>query len=597
MSTPDSFFSSAHVAERVAALRAVMAEEGIDVYLVPRGDMFRGEQVPANAERLAFLTGFTGSAGLAVVGRERAALFVDGRYTLQAPTQTDGAVFEVVTVGRADLPAEIRDFLPDGGMLGYDPMLFSPREVEKLRELTNNHLGLAARDNLIDRIWTEGREVSGPSVIEILGDNRTGRSTEAKLDALRAEMAEKGADAAFLGLPDSVCWLFNIRGHDMPQIPVVLAFALVRREGRPTLFLNTTELGGDVERLSDLVDFADLPAVMAHLVELGDAGKTVWIDPQFSPAAIADKLSEHGGHPLFARDPVIVPKSRKNDVEMAGMRQAQAHDALAMVKFLAWLDKTAPEGQLTEIGIAERLLAFRAENEGFIEVSFDTIAGAGPNGAIVHYHATEETSRTLVPGELLLVDSGGQYESGTTDTTRTMATGPVTEEQKDRFTRVLKGMIGISMARFPKGASGAQLDVLARNALWQAGLDYAHGTGHGVGHYLSVHEGPIGISPRAAEPLAAGNVISNEPGYYKEGAYGIRIENLVHLVESADFEGFLEFETLTYIPIDRRLIDPGLLTDAERDWLNAYHKQTFDRLADQLDDGLRAWLAAATAPL
>jgi Xaa-Pro aminopeptidase len=402
-----------------------------------------------------------------------------------------------------------------------------------------------------------------------------------------------------LTLPESICWLFNMRGRDVPNTPFVLSFAIVPQKGKPTLYLDKPRIDGALKTaLEGNAKLADKAALVAALRQLGAADKRVLIDPASVPAAIASTLSGAGAALVEKRDPVLLPKSRKNDAEIGGMREAHLIDGVAMAKFLCWFDAEAPKGELTEIGIVTALEAFRREEPSLADVSFDTISGSGPNGAIVHYRVTTETDRRLNLGELMLVDSGAQYLSGTTDITRTLFTGKASAEEKDRYTRVLKGMIGIATARFPRGTSGAQLDTLARQHLWQAGVTYNHGTGHGVGAFLSVHEGPIGISSRYTLPLEPGMILSDEPGYYKEGAYGIRIENLVMVIESPVGGGrFLEFETLTLAPIDTRLIDIALLTSAERDWLNAYHKRVFREIGALVKGEVKAWLKQATAAI
>jgi Xaa-Pro aminopeptidase len=585
----------AAVAARVAALRVELEAEGLDAFLVPRADAHRNESVPATEARLAISSAFTGSAGLAIVGRKRAGLFVDSRYTLQAPRQTDTKVFEVFESPPAALAAEIGRFVPKGGTIGYDPWLHTPSEIRDLAQKLDGKAQLIASVNLVDRIWAV-RPATPHSQIEFLGDNRAGKPAAQKLEELRAALAAENADAVVLTLPESTCWLFNMRGRDTPNTPFVLGFAIVPRRGAPTLFLDRERIDAPLraalEGVAKLADRRTLPAALARL---GSAGRQVMLDPATAPKAIADALTEAGATLIEKRDPVLLPKSRKNDAEIGGMREAHLLDGIALAKFLAWFDAEAPKGALTEIAVVTALEAFRREEPSCVDASFDTIAGAGPNGAIVHYRVTRDTDRRLNPGELMLIDSGAQYLSGTTDITRTISTGPVTPEQKDRYTRVLKGMIGIAMARFPRGTSGAQIDILARQHLWQAGLTYNHGTGHGVGAFLSVHEGPVGISPRYTVPLEPGQIISDEPGYYKEGAYGIRIENLVMVVQSSVGDGkYLEFETLTLAPIDTRPIDPGLLTAAERDWLNAYHRRVFKELSPHLDTSVKSWLAEAT---
>ena len=587
----------ATVAPRLAALRAAMAEAGVDAFLVPRGDAHRGESVPAGEARLAYLTGFTGSAGLAIVGPTGAGLFVDSRYTLQAPAQTDTSQITVHEWLGAGYAPDLANYVPKGGTLAYDPWLHTPGEVRSLTELLGEHCTLLPHANLVDAIWAD-RPGAPVSPIEFLGHNRAGQTAGDKIIAIQASLTTDRADAAVLTLPESICWLLNMRGRDVPNTPVVLGFAIVPRTGQPTLYLDPAKITDALRSaLRDVAQIADSATLTADLAALGAAGKAVLIDPATAPAAIATTLGQAGARLIEKRDPVLLPKARKNQAELAGMREAHTLDGVALAKFLAWFDNTAPGGTLTEIAIVTALEAFRREEESCVDASFDTISGAGPNGAIVHYRVTTKTDRRLDPGELMLVDSGAQYLSGTTDITRTLFTGAATPQQRDRFTRVLKGMIAISTARFPQGTSGAQLDILARQFLWQDGVTYNHGTGHGVGAYLGVHEGPIGISSRYTTPLEAGNVISNEPGYYQAGAYGIRIENLIVVRPSEQFPGYLEFETITLAPIDTRLIDPGLLTDAERDWLNAYHQRVFDEIGPRLDDAVRAWLKSATAPI
>ena len=583
-----------NVAPRLKALRAAMAKAGVDGFLVPRADAHRGESVPASEARLAYLTGFTGSAGIAMVGKKKAGLFIDSRYTLQAPAQTDTAKVSVQEVLQGGLPVEIGDYVPKGGTIRYDPWLHTPGEIRDLQAKLGKRAKLMPGPNLIDAIWSD-RPGAPVSAIEVLGHNRAGKTAPDKIADIQASLANDGADAAVLTLPESICWLFNIRGRDVPNTPFVLGFAVVPRKGEPSLYLDpakiTPELSKALDGVAKVVSSKNLPNALA---KLGKDKKAVLIDPATAPEAIAATLKSAGAALIEKRDPVLLPKSRKNEAELAGMREAHKLDGAALAKFLAWFDDQAPSGTLTEIGIVTALEAFRREDETCVDASFDTISGAGGNGAIVHYRVTDKTDRVLKPGELMLVDSGAQYLSGTTDITRTMATGPATDEQRDRFTRVLKGMIAISMARFPKGTSGAQLDVLARQFLWQDGVTYNHGTGHGVGAYLGVHEGPIGISPRYTLPLEVGNVLSNEPGYYKTGEYGIRIENLIVVVESAK-PGFLEFETLTLAPIDRRLVDVGMLTAGERDWLNAYHQRVWAEIGPGVTGAVKEWLKGATA--
>lgn len=585
------------VAPRLAALRQAMQKAGIDSFLVPRADAHRGESVPESDARLAYITSFTGSAGLAIVGPDSAGLFVDSRYTLQAPAQTDTTQVTVHETSQGGMSPDIKLYVPKGGTLAYDPWLHTPGEVRDLNEKLAGHARIVPHANLIDAIWDD-RPAPPVSPIEFLGHNRSGRTAEDKIAYLRDVLAAEGADATVLTLPESICWLFNMRGRDVPNTPFVLGFAIVHKSGAPTLYLDAAKITPELEKALDgIATIAPATELTAALRQLGaDAGKVI-IDPQTAPAAIADTLNEAGASLVEKRDPVLGPKSRKNDAELAGMREAHKLDGVAMAKFLAWFDSEAPKGELTEIGIVTALESFRREEESCIDASFDTISGAGPNGAIVHYRVTTKTDRRLNAGEIMLVDSGAQYLSGTTDITRTLSTGPATAEQKDRYTRVLKGMIAISTARFPLGTTGAQIDTLARQFLWQAGVSYSHGTGHGVGAFLGVHEGPVGIAPRYTAPIEAGNVLSNEPGFYKTGEFGIRIENLIVVKPADDFPGFLDFETITLAPIDTRLIDMALMTKDERDWLNAFHARIWSEIGPLVEGPVKDWLKGATQPI
>ncbi|KQT44743.1 X-Pro aminopeptidase [Devosia sp. Leaf420] len=582
------------VAPRLAALRQAMKAAGVDYFLVPRADAHRGESVPASEARLAYLTGFTGSAGLALVGTKDAHLFVDSRYTLQAPAQTDAALVNVHEV--ASLAIDAKDYVKKDSIVAYDPWLHTPGEVRDLTEKLKGHAKVVAHDNLIDVVWDD-RPAPPAGQIEILGHNRAGKSAADKIADLQKTLSDDGADAVVFTLPESICWLFNIRGRDVPNTPFVLGFAVVPKKGEPTLFLDPAKVTPELENALDgIAEIEPAKKLTKTLEKLGKNGKAVLVDPASAPIAIADTLRDAGAQLIEKRDPVLLPKSRKNEAELAGMREAHKLDGVALAKFLHWFDSEAPKGELTEIGIVTALEAFRREEESCVDASFDTISGAGPNGAIVHYRVSTKTDRRLNAGEIMLVDSGAQYLSGTTDITRTLFTGSATAEQKDRYTRVLKGMIAISMARFPRGTSGAQIDVLARQFLWADGVSYSHGTGHGVGAYLGVHEGPVGISSRYTLPIEVGNVLSNEPGYYKAGEYGIRIENLI-VVKESDFAGFLEFETLTLAPIDKRLIDLSLLTDAERAWLNAFHQQIWAEIGPRVTGDVKAWLEEAIAAI
>ncbi|MDB5540138.1 MAG: Xaa-Pro aminopeptidase [Devosia sp.] len=584
------------VAPRLRALRAQMREAGVDAFLVPRTDAHRGEMVPESEARLAYVTSFTGSAGLAIVGSRKAALFVDGRYTLQAPAQTDTKLVSVIEATQGGYSPRIAEFVPKGGKVGFDPWLHTPSEILDLEKKLAGKATLVPTSNLVDRMWQD-RPAPPNGPIEFLGNNRAGKTAPEKLAEIRATMGEDDADALVLTVPESINWLFNLRGRDVPHVPVVLCFALVPKTGMPTLFFDKQKITPELRHgLEGLAKVADVATMIAALRKLGAGDKRVMLDPATVPVAVAQAISGVSEAKLIEkRDPVLLPKAKKNDAELAGMREAHRLDGLAMAKFLQWFDEEAPKGGLDEIGIATALEGFRREEPSLVDISFETISGAGPNGAVIHYRVDEKTNRQLKPGELMLVDSGAQYLSGTTDITRTMFTGKATAEQKDRFTRVLRGMMAISMTRFPRGTNGAQLDVLARQFLWEDGVTYNHGTGHGVGAFLSVHEGPIGISPRYPTPFEVGMITSNEPGYYKEGAYGIRIENLLVVMESEVGGGkFLEFETLTLAPIDLRLVDEALLTAPERKWLNAYHRRVFKEIGPLVQGEVKAWLKEAT---
>src|SRR5262245_420291 len=581
-----------------------MAELGVDALLVPRADEHQGEYVAPSAERLAWLTGFTGSAGLAVIARSTAALLVDGRYIVQAPTQVDTALFQILQVPQAKLSQWLTDTLKMDGVVGYDPWLHAEAAIEDLAEaLTPKGIKLKAlAKNPVDRIWGGARPAppQGPVVPQAL--SFAGKPAEQKISELQQSLRRDKADAVILTQPDSIAWLFNIRGSDVAHNPVPLAFAVVPAGAKPELFIDKGKLSREARaHLSPLAKLS-APALLAERVAgLKSQGKHVRLDPHTAANWFFRKLRGGKGRIVRGADPCVLPKARKNAAEIEGARAAHKRDGAVMARFLAWLEAQGSTGTLDEIAAARQLENLRRETQALKEISFDTISGAGPNGAIVHYRVTTATNRSLRAGELYLVDSGAQYLDGTTDITRTVALGMPTREMQERFTLVLKGHIAIATARFPVGTRGVDLDAFARRALWEAGLDFDHGTGHGVGSYLSVHEGPQNISKRGTTPLEPGMIISNEPGYYKAGAYGIRIENLVLVEEPRGVPGgereMLGFETLTLVPIDRRLIVPELLSDQERAWLDAYHARVRAEIGPQLGPEDLAWLEAATAPL
>jgi len=596
--------------ERLAALRAELKRRGLDGFIVPRADRYQNEYVPPRAERLAWLTGFTGSAGTAIVLADRAAIFVDGRYLVQVREEVDVAAFAVEHLVEHPPAAWIEENLPAGTKLGYSPWLHTVEGAERLSKACAAAGGnlVALVDNPLDALWTE--RPAPPLDAVALHDLRyAGEDAAAKLARVR-EAVGKRADALTVSDPQAVSWLFNIRGRDVPHTPVVLAYAVVQMSGRPMIYVDPRKLGSAVrEKLEALATLRVPTDFERDLAALGKSGRAVMLDPALCPDAIARLLTESGGKIVRGGDPIAPMKAVKNAAEIAGARAAQIRDGAAVTRFLAWFDGQAPHGKLTEIDAVEALESFRRDTGVLKDISFPTIAGAGPDGAIVHYRVTRRSNRRIATGELFLIDSGGQYEDGTTDITRTIAVGApnadlredIYKDMRKSFTLVLKGHIAIAHAVFPDGTTGAQLDTLARQFLWRDGRDFDHGTGHGVGSYLSVHEGPARISKLGTAPLKRGMILSNEPGYYRPGAYGIRIENLVLVTEAAPVEGAEKplncFETLTLAPIDRRLIEPALMTQDEIAWFDAYHARVRDVLAPLLDVPTRAWLSGACAPL
>ena len=594
-------------ATRLAALRAQLARDGLDGFVVPLTDEHMSEYVGDYAQRLAWLTGFGGSAGSAVVLADTAAMFTDGRYTVQVRQQVPADLFRYEDVPQTSAAQWLGEQATAGMRIGHDPWLHTrawAKSAAAQLAAKGAELVAVAR-NPIDAVWAD-RPAPSLAPIEAHDDVFSGQPHAEKRAAVARWLAERKADAVVIAALDSIAWLFNIRGRDVPRTPVALAFALVHADGSADLFtapekLNPAvrdHLGADV-RCHPREGFA---AALAGL-----AGKAVAVDPQACVAAIFDALEAGGARIIEARDPTVLPRAIKNGTEIAGTTAAHVRDGAALTRFLAWFDGEAPKGGLDEISAAERLRQFRAETNSLEDLSFDTISAAGPNAALPHYRVGPETNRPIVMDSIYLVDSGGQYRDGTTDVTRTIVVGTPTAEMKDRYTRVLKGHIALARAIFPAGTRGVQLDVLARQHLWAAGVDYNHGTGHGVGSYLSVHEGPQRIAaawssqPGNDEPLQAGMILSNEPGYYKAGEYGIRIENLV-LVEPRGVAGaereMLGFRELTLAPIDRRLVDASLLTSEERDWWNTYHARVAAEIGPLLGDPAeQAWLAQACAPL
>lgn len=599
------------VAVKVSALRARLADMGLDGFIVPHDDAFHNEMTPASEERLAFVTSFTGSAGVAVVLHHKAALFVDGRYTLQVREQTDVTLFDLREYPREDevawalenLPRNLPHNLPQGARLGFDPWLHSAAWAAQAREKARA-CGVElveVRENPVDAVWAD-RPARVRSDVVAYPVQYAGEESASKRARLAAALQKDGVDGFVITHPDSLMWVLNIRGTDVACVPLALGYGVLKAaDGSVDLFMDDARIKADVRahlgegvrvrRPDDLLTFLARESVERKFSA----------EFALAPAAIVEAC---GGRLVDRADVCVLPKACKNAVELDGMRACHVRDGVALVRFMRWLARQ-PSGSVDEGTVMARLREFRQRDSLFQDESFATIAGSGPNGAVVHYHTSDRTNRLLGDGELMVLDSGGQYLDGTTDVTRTVVcgdAGKLTAEMKDRFTRVLKGHIALARAVFPAGTSGAQLDVLARQFLWSAGLDYAHGTGHGVGCYLSVHEGPARIyhplaTGRAVPlvPLEAGMVLSNEPGYYKAGAYGIRHENLQAVVpvgiDGAERE-MLGFEVLTLCPFDIRALEPSLLTREERDWLNAYHSRVIEELSPLLDEDEAQWLGA-----
>ncbi len=593
--------SRGDMVERLSQLRSELGQRGVHGFLIPRTDEYQGEYVPASAQRLAWLTGFTGSAGIAIVLPQAAAIFVDGRYTLQAAAEVDAQLFQHRHISEDPPAAWVAANLKPGEALGYDPRLHTLGEVERYRAAAEKAGGrlIALDPNPVDTIWLDR---PAPPLAQVVPHELrfAGEAAETKRQRIAAVLAEGKIDAAVLTAPDSIAWLLNIRGGDVPHTPLPLSFAVLHRDATVDLFIDARKLTpGLATYLGPAVRLAEPSAFGPYLERLAREGKRAQVDPSSAAAWVFDRL---GNAAQRATDPCQLPKACKNATELEGTREAHRRDGAALTRFLAWLAREAPSGHLREIAVSDRLEAFRREGNLFRDLSFPTISGAGSNGAIVHYHASVATERTLEPGSLYLVDSGAQYLDGTTDVTRTVAIGTPSAEMKDRFTRVLKGHIALATCRFPKGTTGSQLDALARAALWQDGLDYDHGTGHGVGSYLGVHEGPQRISKLPNnQALLPGMIVSNEPGYYKTGAYGIRIENLVVVtkLESVGEGGrdFYGFETLTLAPIDCNAIERSLLVPHEIAWLDAYHARVRDALTPLVDRETVSWLEDVTRPL
>ena len=584
--------------EKISALREIMAQRGVDAWIAMNSDPHQSEYVAPHWQARAWLSGFTGSAGILVVTRDRAGLWTDSRYFIQAARQLADSGIELFKSKMPGVP-QYQDWLaaelPSGAAVGFDGRVMSIKQFEELREIcAHKTLKFRHQEDLVAAIWADRPPIPAEPAF-LLAQRFCGESRGSKFARVREAMREFGATLHVISALDDIAWLFNIRGGDIAYNPLVIAYAAIsEREAR--LFINPAKLPESAAAAlqADGVAFADYDELLPFLRQLPEQAALL-IDPEKTAQAAHDAVPDHC-LVIGAQNPALRLKARKNETELAGMRQAHARDGAAMVKWLCWLDRHLGRDAFTEISIAAPLEAFRRQNEHFQGLSFPTIAGYQANGAICHYEASPDTALPITRNDLLLVDSGAQYLDGTTDITRTIALSPPTARQKEDFTRVLQAHIALATAQFPQGATGAQVDMFARQALWRHGLTYWHGSGHGVGHFLSVHEGPQGFRPENQTPLEPGMVCSNEPGLYREGAYGIRIENLVIVIpaEQTAFGQFYRFETISLCPIDLTLIDAALLTEAERGWLNAYHCRVRDTLTPYLNAEEAAYLQAVT---
>ena len=582
--------------KKIDDLRQRMVSEKLNAFLVPRSDLFQGENVAPCDERLAWLAGFTGSAGMAIVAEKNASIFVDGRYLLQAPSQVDLDIFEVFEIPQTKTSQWLMNELSAGGLVGFDPWLHTLAQIRSYKKAfdLSGIVMKPVKENPVDQIWG-GRPTRESNSIWHHDVAYAGQSSKEKRDQLKATLEKKNLSAVLITDAESVSWLFNIRGNDVPNTPLVQSMAWITAEGDDIIFIDQKKISGEVKLGfdSDIIieDFYDIEKTIKAVSEFGT---TVQIDPKNCPYVLYDNLTACGVSLKEMDDPCLLSKACKNETEIEGARKAHVADGIALVKFLYWFDREVLKENLDELSVIKKLYETRSKNDDFVSNSFDTIAGFGSNGAFIHYEADETTNLQIKGNSLLLLDSGGQYPYGTTDITRTIAVGTPTKEMIDRNTRVLKGMIAVSQARFPVDTVASAIDTYGRHALWEVGLNYPHGTGHGVGSFLGVHEGPQGISPRTITPLKAGMILSNEPGYYKEGEYGIRIENLITVVDDTrdgEEQSMLSFETLTLAPIDRRLIDEGLLTESEKAWLKEYHERVFKELSGSLSIEEKEWLS------
>ncbi len=583
-------------------LRYLIDKYGVNGYIQPLNDAYMSEYPPLCNRRIEWLCGFSGSAGAVAVLSAKAAFFTDGRYSLQAKSEVDSKLYNLFNSGATSLESWLAAEMRPGERIGFDPTLYTRDAITRLQKaLAPKGIECIAVENLVDRIWKD-RPAAPDSPVSVLDINYSGEAAASKRKRIGLAISNAGADAAVLSTPESVNWLLNIRGRDVENTPVVLTVAMIDAEGSVKLYVSLARCDGYVRRhLGGSVEICDPAALESDLQKMGMRGMRVLCDPATTPLWYSMVLQAAGAVIVDGSDPCILPKAIKNEGELRGIRAAHIRDGVAVSKLLCWLDSETSKRSVSETEVCEKLLQMRMLQPSFVEPSFSTISGSGPNGAIVHYRVTQISDRALKNGELFLLDSGGQYPDGTTDITRTVPVGTPSSEHKDRFTRVLKGHIAIALSQFPEGTGGSQLDAFARQYLWQAGLDYDHGTGHGVGHFLGVHEGPQRISKRGGDaPLVPNMIVSNEPGYYKTGAYGIRIENLVVVIEKSKGDNdkrYLGFDTLTCVPIDTRLVDISLMTQAEKDWLNQYHQWVLEKLSDAMEPHERQWLTARCAAI
>jgi Xaa-Pro aminopeptidase len=593
----DPSFAGTHL----PLLRAEMKKQNLDGFVIPHDDEYQNEYIPEYAQRLRWVSGFSGSAGAAVVFMDRAVVFSDGRYRLQLRQEVDSNYFEFADSTETPLDQWLAQHAPKGARIGYDPMLHPSASVKKLKKAAEKagFVLTPVQNNPVDLAWKDQPEK--PTAPAFPHDVKfAGKSSEEKRRDIAEAINKAGADAVLIAAPPSVAWLFNIRGRDIARTPLPLARAILHKNAKATLFIAPEKVSDRLRAfLGDSVDIRTEDELGAALEKLGRNGARISVDPALSPSKFADDLAKAGAAVMELDDPCALPRAVKNDVELRGTRNAHIRDGAAIAQFLHWIETNAPHGDVDEIAAAKKLEEFRIAAGGLQDISFDTISGSGPNGAVVHYKVSTKTNRKLRSGELYLIDSGAQYPDGTTDITRTAPIGPPTPEMRDRFTRVLKGHIALAAARFPAGTRGSQLDALARKPLWDAGLDYDHGTGHGVGSFLGVHEGPQRIAKTANDQeLKPGMILSNEPGFYKPGAFGIRIENLLVVTPLQPVAGgerdMMSFETITMAPISLELIDMGLLTQEERCWLNDYHARVWKNLKPLLPAAMHEWFKSAT---